>query len=32
MSEASFIDLEDIQETFEGLMKPSSQLQVVINL
>ena len=32
MSEASFINLEDIQETFEGLMKPSSQLQVVINL
>jgi len=32
MSEASFIDLEDIQETFEGLTKPSSQLQVVINL
>ncbi len=32
MSEASFIDLEEIQEAFEGLMRPSSQLQVVINL
>lgn len=32
MSEASTIALEDIQETFEGLMKPSSQLQVVISL
>ena len=32
MSEASFIDLEDIQATFEGLLKPSSQLQVIINL
>ncbi|MDA0351275.1 MAG: zinc-binding dehydrogenase [Chloroflexi bacterium] len=32
MSEASFIALDDIQEAFEGLMKPSSQLQVVINL
>jgi (R,R)-butanediol dehydrogenase/meso-butanediol dehydrogenase/diacetyl reductase len=32
MSEASTIDLEDIQATFEGLMKPSSQLQVVIAL
>ena len=32
MSEASFIDLDDIQEAFEGLMTPSSQLQVVINL
>ena len=31
-SEASFINLDDIQEAFEGLMKPSSQLQVVINL
>lgn len=30
LSEASFIALEDIQEAFEGLMKPSSQLQVVI--
>ncbi|MBT5773227.1 MAG: zinc-binding dehydrogenase, partial [Dehalococcoidia bacterium] len=32
LSEASFINLDDIQEAFEGLMKPSSQLQVVINL
>lgn len=32
MSEASFINLEDIQEAFEGLTKPSSQLQVVISL
>ena len=32
MSEASFIELEQIQEAFEGLMQPSSQLQVVINL
>ena len=31
LSEASFIDLDDIQQAFEGLMKPSSQLQVVIN-
>jgi propanol-preferring alcohol dehydrogenase len=32
MSEASSIALEDIQAAFEGLMKPSSQLQVVIAL
>ena len=32
LSEASFINLDEIQEAFEGLMKPSSQLQVVINL
>jgi len=32
MSEASSIALEDIQSAFEGLMKPSSQLQVVIAL
>lgn len=30
LSETSFIELEDIQHTFEGLMQPSSQLQVVI--
>jgi (R,R)-butanediol dehydrogenase / meso-butanediol dehydrogenase / diacetyl reductase len=32
LSEASFIDLDDIQQAFEGLMQPSSQLQVVISL
>ena len=32
LSETSFIELEQIQETFEGLMAPSSQLQVVITL
>ena len=31
-SEASFIGLDAVQMTFEGLMKPSSQLQVVITL
>jgi len=31
MSEASVISLEEIQQAFEGLMKPSSQLQMVIN-
>ncbi len=30
LSEASYIELDDIQEAFEDLMKPSSQLQVVI--
>ena len=30
LSETSFIELEDIQQTFEDLMLPSSQLQVVI--
>ena len=30
LSEASFIGLDDVQEAFEGLAKPSSQLQVVI--
>ena len=32
MSDASVIGLDDIQDAFEGLMKPSSQLQVVIKL
>ena len=32
ISEASSIELEQIQETFEGLMEPSSQLQVLIKL
>ena len=32
MSDTSTIQLEEIQATFEGLMKPSSQLQVVIKL
>lgn len=32
MSEASFIELEQIQEAFESLMQPSTQLQVVIRL
>jgi (R,R)-butanediol dehydrogenase/meso-butanediol dehydrogenase/diacetyl reductase len=32
LSESSSIELDQIQETFEGLMKPSSQLQVVIKL
>jgi len=32
LSEASFIELDDIQQAFEGLMQPSSQLQVVIRL
>ena len=32
VSEASFIELDQIQETFEGLMQPSSQLQILIKL
>ncbi len=32
ISDASFIQLDDIQATFEALMQPSSQLQVVITL
>lgn len=32
MSDASVIGLDDIQDAFEGLTKPSSQLQVVIKL
>ena len=32
MSDASVIGLDDIQHAFEGLTKPSSQLQVVIKL
>ena len=32
MSETNLIELDQIQPTFEGLMKPSSQLQVVIRL
>ena len=32
MSETNLIELDDIQPTFEGLMQPSSQLQVVIRL
>ena len=32
ISDASFIQLDDIQATFEALMQPSSQLQVVISL
>ena len=32
MSEASFIALDDIQQAFEALMQPSTQLQVVIRM
>ncbi len=32
LSEASFIQLDDIQATFEALTQPSSQVQVVIDL
>ena len=32
LSESSSIELEQIQETFQALMQPSSQLQVVIKL
>ena len=32
ISDASFIRLDDIQATFEALMQPSSQVQVVVDL
>ncbi len=32
MSDTSFISLDEIQETFEGLMKPTTQLQTVIRI
>ena len=32
VSETGFIPLEDIQQTFEALVKPTDQLQVVVKL